>query len=937
MGDPLARNAGFAFAASFSEELVNGVLRAYHASFAPAFPFTLPSVLPIAGLNVNVSGGLVLLPPRVSLSANANNTVNAQLAFAGEVTFAGGPAPGTYEVVLAVALDVGLIAQVTPSGNQQTVTAGIDLTAATVDAVTVSVYAGTPLDQVYMEGLSSQAVLSALTTAVRAVPAGLTQVTPSNFTIPEDISVPYNPPAWPPPADPRILFDFSYKVTNVVVRPINAASGTAGALAIGIDIDAPKTQGDPSALIDFNSTVTPVGYAYIPNADGTWTLDTVQDPTQPHHSQFAAAINGDVVTSLLNVTVSPQLSARFVAEHVAFRPPNLDGTTLTYNQCLTFALEYYKSPLGALAMWGFSLALELVYYNEVQRYPDGYPVATEDIDVGVTVTIHANIGVNSVPKKRIPLPTPPAGVAASNVTFTTSPPGCIFYIDGALVELGNDPADSAVIPLTNGKHTIIAPAGNFVGWTASGMVDFDNPGGNPATVTSVSTATASLEVNGDGTVQLLGKQWDPYVTSDYWSVRVSDLDIALPAWVAPASILLGPIYIPVATIFAIFSIDAWIPDLVSQARAAVIPLLQPGINDAISDVPLVDQRTSISQFPATNFPDFSFESYDLAVSDEGLEAYVNVRMTDNTATTAPGYEGSIPYLLLTDQDVSDPSTITLPPAENQIYPVRIDGSFAYPLASTVVLVNPSYTWSARATGPIGLVLKVPPGLFNPNDPTVQVNWTVKSATTGNVVQQSSNALYPDNGSLAATALSLDHGSAALQHENGFTVLLTLTQVSVSGIETLFTMTLSISITDHFDRTHPFVQWGPLVTYYYPGIPYWNATPAAAHTKGVRRVKETAVSRIHRTDIWTGGKRCLVAETSGQGFHLQNKLRNSGYIPEPDLARPLSYGWHYVDTLPLTVAEIEANRNAARGVLCDYCFFGGPTKTALRTDFPTPLA
>jgi hypothetical protein len=43
---------------------------------------------------------------------------------------------------------------------------------------------------------------------------------------------------------------------------------------------------------------------------------------------------------------------------------------------------------------------------------------------------------------------------------------------------------------------------------------------------------------------------------------------------------------------------------------------------------------------------------------------------------------------------------------------------------------------------------------------------------------------------------------------------------------------------------------------------------------------------------------------------------------------------YLDVLPISLSDVEKDRQLARGVLCDYCFFGGPTKAALRTDFPT---
>jgi hypothetical protein len=83
----------------------------------------------------------------------------------------------------------------------------------------------------------------------------------------------------------------------------------------------------------------------------------------------------------------------------------------------------------------------------------------------------------------------------------------------------------------------------------------------------------------------------------------------------------------------------------------------------------------------------------------------------------------------------------------------------------------------------------------------------------------------------------------------------------------------------------------------------------------------------------GGRRCLVAETSGLMGNVPGHGPGNGMINRTNTPRPVE-DFNYLASLPISVAEIQRNRNLARGVLCDYCFFGGLTKTALRTDFPT---
>ncbi len=56
-------------------------------------------------------------------------------------------------------------------------------------------------------------------------------------------------------------------------------------------------------------------------------------------------------------------------------------------------------------------------------------------------------------------------------------------------------------------------------------------------------------------------------------------------------------------------------------------------------------------------------------------------------------------------------------------------------------------------------------------------------------------------------------------------------------------------------------------------------------------------------------------------------------PLYDPAQAPRTDFNYLDTLPISLADVAKDRDLIRGVLCDYCFFGGPTKATLRADFP----
>ena len=97
--------------------------------------------------------------------------------------------------MLSTTVLVGLIAKVATVGNNQQITVGVDVSSALVTAVNVAALLGPPLSPVFEQALTSPAVLNGLTTALRAVPPGLLQITDANLGLPLVYNQTYPPAA----------------------------------------------------------------------------------------------------------------------------------------------------------------------------------------------------------------------------------------------------------------------------------------------------------------------------------------------------------------------------------------------------------------------------------------------------------------------------------------------------------------------------------------------------------------------------------------------------------------------------------------------------------------------------------------------------------------------------------------------------------------------
>ena len=324
-------------------------------------------------------------------------------------------------------------------------------------------------------------------------------------------------------------------------------------------------------------------------------------------------------------------------------------------------------------------------------------------------------------------------------------------------------------------------------------------------------------------------------------------------------------------------------------------------------------------------------SFTQNVTGAGTE---KITLMSSALVTKSYSPGSFPYLMATDQPVADPDNV--PNDAAYPFPVRTDGSFNWP---GIAWNQPGFgkpggnvTVDVHDLKPLVMVLKIPSGIFNPMDPTIFITWIVtRTDTNTQIISKTLGINHP-----TALSISIPHSSAAFQGVRMFQVNCIVNQwVSGGGKTEIFNSgSVYVNISDYLDRSHPYFCWGPSYRYVYAGIPFWNATPKKTNVRGNRWVKISRASRIHRTDFWQGGRRCLVADT----LHSMGVPKKGPFKARVDLANEATIGdtagCEYLDHLPISLTALQKDRNLARPVLCDYCFFDGPAKTALRNDFPT---
>jgi len=886
----MAENAGFAFVGCISQDLANSGLRASVASMVPPYTFTLPSSVFVTPAAIGISGSLAVLAPQVQLETRADDQVTATFSFAGAITFTEGSAQQQEAVViLATTLTLGLFASVALVGTDRQVSVGLSLATATVEAIEIAVLTGPSLAPRYSDALNSADVLTALSEGLRKIPPDLVTFAPSSLTIPATVNETYQPPGRPI-FRPDTLFSFQVAIARVVVRPLGPGGGQPGALVVAVDIASPvASSGDPSALIDLTRAGASPGYA-IDYTGGTPRFGG----TTADGQNSVITLNGGWLIALVNEVISPQLAAK--------SPATLANNQLALTDtqdCVQLSIDTFTASLDSaypiptsIVLTGLTLVIKATRFVESHLDPNGYFVGDKAVgNVEATVTANIIPALHAYPEPARELPTGDA-IASNSVSFWSDPRGGYLFVDDVLL---NEFPESR--QLSSGTHTVMADATTFQSWETFGSVSVD----------STSAPTAKLTVAGSGGLLLHLNAYDPFVTQDTWNIDVVGTDISLAGWVTALAIIGGPLYFVATIVAGLFKANIWIPAIIESANSPLPPKLTKAAN-ALVPVPLYFQR--VVQLPNILLP-WMLEIQDLVVTPSGIDAY---------GVVSP-YGSYTPNLQIVAAN------------ETAAFGNRV---FIYtPSVTTIGSDGGQVTWDVHSVSPILVLLTVPTGLYNVNDPSLFVTWTVtRNDTDVELISRQLGAQAEDSFG-GAVYVILDHASAALQACEAFTVSCQLASRQADGsASSIFDSTFTINIADHFDRHHPFVQWGPKVKYIYPGEPYWSAIPNRSHVPGKRWVKQVPMSRIHRTDVWSGGKRCLVADTPGL---MGNPPRaRGGKVALPDKVqapRTLSYPWTYLDTLPLSLDDVRQDRERARGILCDYCFFGGPTRTSLRGDFP----
>jgi len=223
----------------------------------------------------------------------------------------------------------------------------------------------------------------------------------------------------------------------------------------------------------------------------------------------------------------------------------------------------------------------------------------------------------------------------------------------------------------------------------------------------------------------------------------------------------------------------------------------------------------------------------------------------------------------------------------EVYEIHEAGVFAglsirsEVFARSIVITSPT-TADELARGPLTYRIALPFGLTLRLDRQLRIRWTVRRLDTGEIVDQSDAASLEGESDLVALGL-FDRASVP-ELEVACRIYRTL---GPDVVEELYQATRRVRVVDPLDRRHPFVRWR-----HETRVPNVRVNP-----DGTRDVFESMrverFSHIHRTDL--PGRCRFASEASGQ--------------------------IEYLDDLPFPRAQIVERRKG----LCDYCFFGGPTK------------
>ena len=305
-----AKHAGFAAVSCIGEDLVNSLIEAGFQNHVGPLTLRLPTPITIGSAQVVLSGVFAILPPVVTLTRRADNLVAVRGRFVADLRLEGAtPDPVDVAIELGCSLLVGLAVNVVNDRFQ----VGLDLSQASVQAVTIHIVDGPSLVSAYGAALSSGPVLAALTNALRSIPPNLVRTTVDGFPA-TVVLAPKQMPCGASLFELPEMFHASFSVSRVVPRVLD------GQLALGVDI-AGITLGDPNALATIFGGVRSV-WIRTSNPDGPSDFNPRGIRAG---GNLAFSVNPDALVRLLEGPLSQGTYHAFVDCHVA-----LEGLSMSF-------------------------------------------------------------------------------------------------------------------------------------------------------------------------------------------------------------------------------------------------------------------------------------------------------------------------------------------------------------------------------------------------------------------------------------------------------------------------------------------------------------------------------------------------------------------------------------------------------------------------------
>jgi|GEM_PF-3132926 len=209
------------------------------------------------------------------------------------------------------------------------------------------------------------------------------------------------------------------------------------------------------------------------------------------------------------------------------------------------------------------------------------------------------------------------------------------------------------------------------------------------------------------------------------------------------------------------------------------------------------------------------------------------------------------------------------------------------------------TWDAENRAPIITSVSVIPEWARLISGDLLAVWEIRRKDTNQIIATGTRRYVSSTGN----GISIPHHSKDLYLVKEFIVRCRLTTTLQNQVGEIWSGVQNIVIQDKIDRSHPYVEWGPEWAYF---------ANAGTDFKTWMRYSR---SRIHRTAV-AARCRMLKAGADDRVLSMEREAKTGRYTGKHPKFR-------YKDTLPFS----HENINQHRKELCEYCFFGGPDKTA----------